>query len=148
MFKAAVIAGVGGGIGTCLRLLSEKLAGVLFNSPFPSGTFIANILGCLLIGIFYGCATKRQWFNEKFRLFLITGLCGGLTTFSTFSFEMISLIQAGDIPMFMLYLSISLIMGLLAVVGGIAIVRPHTKYLLNRSDKIISRQELNESNHS
>lgn len=91
---------------------------------FPLGTFMANILGCLLIGIFYGWATKRQWFAEKCYLFLITGLCGCFTTFSSFSDEMVSLIQAGNISMFVFYLAISLILGLLAVVAGIAMVRP------------------------
>ncbi len=85
---------------------------------------MANVLGCLLIGVFYGWATRRQWFTEKYNLFLITGLCGGFTTFSSFSDEMVSLIQAGNISMFVFYLAISLIVGLLAVVAGIAMVRP------------------------
>lgn len=124
MFKATMIAGAGGFIGTCLRFLTEKLGAVIYPGAFPLGTFMANILGCLLIGIFYGWATKREWFNKKYDLFLITGLCGGFTTFSSFSDEMVSLIQAGDISTFVLYLAVSLILGLLAVVAGIAMVRP------------------------
>lgn len=119
-----MIAGAGGFIGTCMRFLSEKLGAILLPGAFPLGTFMANVLGCLLIGVFYGWATKRQWFTEKYNLFLITGLCGGFTTFSSFSDEMVSLIQAGNISMFVFYLAISLIVGLLAVVAGIAMVRP------------------------
>lgn len=124
MVKATMIAGAGGFVGTCMRFLSEKLGAILCPGAFPLGTFMANILGCLLIGIFYGWATKRQWFTEKYNLFLITGLCGGFTTFSSFSDEMVSLIQAGNTSMFVFYLAISLIVGLLAVVAGIAMVRP------------------------
>lgn len=123
MFKATMIAGAGGFIGTCMRFLTEKLGSILYPGAFPLGTFMANILGCLLIGVFYGLVAKHQWFTEKYNLFLITGLCGGFTTFSSFSYEMMSLIQDGNISALLFYLAISLIAGLLAVVTGIAMVR-------------------------
>lgn len=124
MFKATMIAGAGGFIGTCMRFLSDMLGAIICHGAFPLGTFMANIFGSLLIGVFYGLATKRQWFTRNCNLFLITGLCGGFTTFSSFSDQMLSMIRAGDIPTFIFYLAATLIAGLIAVVAGIAIVRP------------------------
>ncbi|MDE6287742.1 MAG: fluoride efflux transporter CrcB, partial [Muribaculaceae bacterium] len=124
-FKATMIAGAGGFIGSCMRFLSGWLGNIVSHGAFPLGTFMANILGCLLIGIFYGWATKRHRLTENHKLFLITGLCGGFTTFSTFSDEMVSLIESGNISMFVFYLAISLVAGLLAVLAGIAMVRPN-----------------------
>lgn len=127
LLKATMIAGVGGFVGTCLRFLSEQLGAILCHGAFPLGTFMANILGCWLIGLFYGWATNREWFGKKLNLLLITGLCGGFTTFSSFSEEMISLLQAGNSSMFVLYLLSTLILGLLAVIIGIAMVSKSTK---------------------
>ncbi len=120
--KATIIAGAGGFVGTCMRFLSEKFGAAVYGGAFPLGTFIANILGCLLIGIFYGWASNRAWFNKKWNLFLITGLCGGFTTFSSLSDECTSLIDAGNDATFWLYLLASLVLGVLAVAAGIAMV--------------------------
>ena len=135
MLKATMIAGCGGFIGTCLRFLSEKLGAVLCHGLFPLGTFMANIAGCLLIGIFYGWAANRQWFGKKDNLFLITGLCGGFTTFSSFSDEMVSLLQGGNTGMFVLYLLSTIILGILAVVLGIAMVKKNPETLTSKTQK-------------
>lgn len=123
MFKATMIAGAGGFIGTCLRFLSEKLGGMICPGVFPLGTFMANVLGCLLIGVFYGWAANRKWFTEKYNLLLITGLCGGFTTFSSFSDEMVGMLQNGIISTFVIYLLASIAIGLAAVVAGIMLVK-------------------------
>ena len=60
MFKAMLIAGAGGFIGTCLRYLVGKLAHYVFSSPFPWGTFAVNIIGSFVIGIFFGMAEKSS----------------------------------------------------------------------------------------
>ena len=60
MFKAMLIAGAGGFIGTCLRYLVGKLAHYVFSSPFPWGTFAVNIIGSFVIGIFFGMAEKAH----------------------------------------------------------------------------------------
>ena len=118
-----MIAGAGGFVGTGLRFLSEKLGALICQGQFPLGTFMANILGCLLIGVFYGWAAKRKWFTEKYNLLLITGLCGGFTTFSSFSDEMVGMLQNGETGMFALYLLSSVLLGLAAVVAGMRLVR-------------------------
>lgn len=117
-----MIAGIGGFVGTCMRFLSEKFGAWVYGGIFPLGTFIANVLGCVLIGLFYGWAMRRKWFTKQLNLLLITGLCGGFTTFSSFSDEMLSLIEGGHSGMFVIYMCATVVAGLLAVVAGIAMV--------------------------
>jgi len=90
---------------------------------FPMGTFLVNISGCFLIGLLYGIATRYTWLNLEWRLFLITGICGGYTTFSSFSWESISLVRQGDYVYFFAYALGSLILGLLATVGGMSLIK-------------------------
>lgn len=126
MLRAVLIAGAGGFVGTCLRFLSEKLGALIWPGIFPLGTFMANVIGCLLIGIFYGWASNRKWFNEKYNLLLITGLCGGFTTFSSFSDEMFGMFSNGEIAAFVIYLLSSIIIGLAAVALGVVLVKKTT----------------------
>jgi CrcB protein len=87
---------------------------------FPLGTFIVNITGCFAIGIFYAMAEKQHWMTPEWRLFLITGLCGGYTTFSTFSYEAVELFKQGNYVYFLLYALLSMLLGLAATVAGFA----------------------------
>lgn len=111
---------VGGGIGSLLRFIISMLWKHLSLHPrysdilFPWPTFVANILGCLLIGVFYEYSSK--WgLSPEARLLLTTGLCGGFTTFSTFSYESMSLLQNGHYAVFAYYLIGSIILGFTAV---------------------------------
>ena len=86
---------IGGGVGSVLRYLAqisinERMSGIGF--PFSWGTFIVNIAGSLLIGLFYS-VSERWNLSMEMRLFLTTGLCGGFTTFSTFSNDGLSLLR-------------------------------------------------------
>ena len=85
MFKAMMLAGLGGFIGTCLRFLTGKLAHVITVSAFPWGTFAVNVIGSFVIGIFFGLAEKTHVISPSMNVFLITGFCGGFTTFSSFA---------------------------------------------------------------
>ena len=96
MFKAMIIAGLGGFIGTCLRFLTGKLAHVITVSAFPWGTFAVNIIGSFVIGIFFGLAEKTHVISPSMNVFLITGFCGGFTTFSTFSSDVVRMLKSGD----------------------------------------------------
>ncbi len=64
-------------------------------AAFPLGTLTANVIGCLLIGVLMAAAMRRDWLDESARLFLITGLLGSLTTFSTFGYESFELAEQG-----------------------------------------------------
>ena len=118
MFKAMIIAGLGGFIGTCLRFLTGKLAHVITVSAFPWGTFAVNVIGSFVIGIFFGLAEKTHVISPSMNVFLITGFCGGFTTFSTFMNEGSALMKDEHYTYMMLYLFGSLTLGLIAVLSG------------------------------
>jgi CrcB protein len=117
--KQALIVGLGGAIGSIARwMLGCAILHRLPNMKFPLGTFAVNILGCLLIGIIAGLAERRGVFSSDARLFLMTGLCGGFTTFSAFANENVFLLRRGETATALLYIGGSVIMGLLAVWAG------------------------------
>lgn len=123
MYKAMLIAGIGGFIGTCGRFLIGKLAHHLFASPFPYGTFAVNVIGCFLIGLLFGLAEKTQLLSANLSLLLITGFCGGFTTFSTFSDELFLFLQQRQWGYFTLYLSLSIILGVVMVWVGRSLIK-------------------------
>lgn len=116
MIKELIYIGAGGFIGSVLRYL-VSLAFSSQNS-FPWGTFTVNIVGCVLIGLICGFANRVPNLSQNINLFLTVGLCGGFTTFSTFSKEALALLQAGNIIAFCLYAVWSVTIGILAVALG------------------------------
>ena len=124
MFKAMLIAGAGGFIGTCLRYLVVKLAHYVFSSPFPWGTFAVNIIGSFVIGIFFGMAEKAHLISANMNVFLITGFCGGFTTFSSFADDMFLLMQNKHWGYFSAYLVLSIVLGIVLVWLGRSVVKP------------------------
>jgi CrcB protein len=123
MIKLILIAGTGGFFGTVARFLASRYFQNLFLSSFPFGTFIVNITGCLLIGIFYGLAEKGDIPGPEWRMFLTVGFCGGFTTFSAFAGENITLLKNGDFLYFAVYTSLSVFLGLMATYLGHTFVR-------------------------
>ena len=111
IMKSVILLGCGGFIGTVLRYAVQLGVNKYSFTSFPLATFLVNIVGCLLIGILYGLATRYEWLNQELQLFLITGLCGGFTTFSTFSYENILLLQKGNYLVFFGYLFLSISLG-------------------------------------
>src|ERR1043165_1541196 len=122
MFKNILLVGAGGFIGSVSRYLTG-LAFAEIVHPFPLGTFTINIIGSLLIGIVYGVADRSGYLGHWWILFLATGFCGGFTTFSTFAHENLRLLQAGEYFLFVLYTGGSILLGILAVLAGIAITK-------------------------
>jgi CrcB protein len=121
--KSLLYVGIGGGLGSILRYLVQVFIGRHVPLIFPLGTFVVNCSGCFLIGIFYSLATKYTTITPEWRLFLITGICGGFTTFSTYSYDGLILLRQGSNFAFMIYILGSVVLGLLATFAGAAIIR-------------------------
>ncbi|RYY76577.1 MAG: fluoride efflux transporter CrcB [Gammaproteobacteria bacterium] len=114
---------IGGALGSMLRFASVSYLTPLFNFKFPIGTFIVNIIGSLLIGVLYVLLVEKNNLSPLYRLFFITGLLGGYTTFSAFSLEMLQLWQSGHVVNSMAYAIGSVILGLLAAFFGMWITQ-------------------------
>ena len=108
-----IIVGLGGFIGAVLRYLIGLIP-IKNPDSFPVNTFIINILGALVIGIIAFAAAKNQSLDAKLILFLKVGICGGFTTFSTFSLETANLIKNGSVLTAVIYVLLSVILGVLA----------------------------------
>ncbi|MEL0645520.1 fluoride efflux transporter CrcB [Olleya sp. Ti.3.14] len=115
--KQLVLVFVGGGFGSVLRYIIGKALNNT-NNGIPYGTFLANVLGSLLIGIILGLALKNNTISNSQTLLLATGFCGGFTTFSTFAYENHVFLKSGDFTSFALYTIASFILGFLAVFLG------------------------------
>lgn len=116
--KQVLLVFVGGGLGSIMRYF----LGVLFNTPqvkIPYGTFVANILGSLFIGVVLGLASKNESLSGEQTLFLATGLCGGFTTFSTFAYENYAFLKAGDFMSFAVYTFASFTIAFFAIFAGL-----------------------------
>ena len=123
MIKEAFIIGACGAVGSVLRYYSGQFISKNYPSQIPLGTLIVNLLGCLLIGILLGYFAKNQGLSNEWKLLLVTGFCGGYTTFSTFAAENITLIQNQQVSQAILYIGLSVLLGLTAVYFGIMISR-------------------------
>ncbi len=109
---------IGGGIGACLRYIFSLVANEKFNLAHWS-TFFINILGCVLIGFVVGLVSKYpDVINHNAYLFLTTGIAGGFTTFSTFSLENINLLKEGKVFQSILYMNLSLFLGVISIFVG------------------------------
>lgn len=123
MNRALILVGIGGLLGSVCRYLIASFFVKILPSPFPYGTFIVNIFGCFLIGLFYGLSKHYDWFNPALTLLLVTGYCGGFTTFSSFAYENINLLQTGNYLTFAIYSTASFVLGLLATFGGLTLIK-------------------------
>lgn len=106
--------GLGGFLGSVMRYLIGKIP---FKNPtvFPIHTFLINVIGAFIIGMIVAFVTKGKSIDPRFILFLKTGICGGFTTFSTFSLEANVLLKNGDTVLAFLYIIGSVVLGIGAV---------------------------------
>ena len=116
--KTALLIFTGSGTGGVLRYLVQKIFVDAGYINFPTGTFVVNIVGCFLIGMFNTLAAKNNLISAELQLALTTGFCGGFTTFSTFANENMNLLRNGEYLYFSLYIILSVVLGIGAVVLG------------------------------
>ncbi|MDC1080705.1 fluoride efflux transporter CrcB [Flavobacteriaceae bacterium] len=109
---------IGGGLGSSFRYLLHLLF-KNFNSQYPLATFSANLIGCLLIGLFFGILQKLNLLKGDAHFFFIVGFTGGLTTFSSFVLDNLLLFRESSILQPLLYSTGSVILGILMVVIGL-----------------------------
>ena len=115
IMKALLLIGIGGFVGSILRyMLSMAMLPCTFRTGLPTGTLTVNIVGSLLIGILVSVLRQDAWYYIG-----VIGFCGGFTTFSTFSLEMINLLKAGNYGGTILYIVLSLLLSVIAVIGGL-----------------------------
>ena len=123
MIKNFLIVGLGGASGSMLRYAVQKIFKVQTAAAFPTGTLLVNIAGCFLIGILWSLVSRSLTWNDEMKLLLMTGFCGGFTTFSAFTLEGIGLLKENKAALFFIYLTASVVGGLLATFIGIRIAK-------------------------
>ena len=118
-----ICVGCGGFLGAIYRYIISIYTSKQFLFKIPLGTLIVNVLGGFLIGLIMELTIKNNFISPQLKLFLTTGIMGGLTTFSTFSYETIVLIKEGNILLAILNILLNLILSLLGVVLGNIVIK-------------------------
>ena len=119
-WRLAVAVGLGGALGSVARYLLGTLIQTRTTGTFPVATLIINVSGSLLLGFLMQFGLETRSVSPEMRLFLTTGFCGGYTTFSTFSYETVVLLQAGAYLRAGLYMLSSVFLSLTGTILGIA----------------------------
>ena len=119
-----LLVAVGGALGSMARYGTGVLVGRAWTASFPLATMLVNIAGSLAMGLFIGwlARTTPSWQADA-RLFVAVGIFGGFTTFSSFSLDTISMLERGEVGPALLYLLASVIVGIGALYGGLAVMR-------------------------
>ncbi len=118
MIKNLLLVGTGGFFGSVARYLVARMTRQIEWFSIPVGTLMVNVAGSFLIGILIGISEKSPILTVELRMLLMVGLCGGFTTFSTFSGENLMLLRNGQISSLFLYTGLSILLGFAAVYFG------------------------------
>ncbi|MDI1261894.1 MAG: fluoride efflux transporter CrcB [bacterium] len=114
---------VGGGLGASLRHFINLMCARLLGTGFPWGTFLINITGSTVMGLIAGYLAFRGGASQHWRLFLMTGILGGYTTFSAFSLDAALLYERGEPGIAALYVLGSVVLSIAGLFAGLALMR-------------------------
>jgi CrcB protein len=120
--KAIILVGFGGAVGSVMRYFLGKIGTHYLKGTFPIATFTTNFIGCLIIGLLIGYFGKSNELNPQLKLLLITGFCGGFTTFSTFAAENVQLLENGNYGMLLANIVGSVALGIGGVILGMRMI--------------------------
>jgi fluoride exporter len=123
MDRSIFLVGLGGFLGSVARYLIAVLFAGYLSSTFPFATLAVNIAGCFLIGILVALSDRSNILSPEWRIFLTTGFCGGFTTFSTFSYESLRLMQDGEFLYLAINVLLSVAIGFAATYLGILLIK-------------------------
>jgi fluoride exporter len=118
-----ILIGIGAFLGANARYLMQSWAAARWGSGFPLGTVLVNVIGSFILGFFMTAATQRAAISTNWRLFISVGLLGGYTTFSSFTYETLALLQGDRWLASLLYFGGNVVIGLLAAFAGILLAR-------------------------
>ncbi|MEB2843371.1 fluoride efflux transporter CrcB [Rhizobiales bacterium RZME27] len=121
--NSMLVVAAGGAVGSVFRYLVGIWAVRLFGTAFPWGTLAINVVGSFVIGLLAEMIARRFGGSTEMRLLLVTGLCGGFTTFSSFSLEFVGLVERGAMPLAVSYLAASVILAIGATFFGLFVGR-------------------------
>lgn len=119
----ALVIGLGGFVGTLARYGISGLLLPWAPPGIPWGTMLVNISGSFAIGLVIAAAVERNWMQPDLRLILATGVCGGYTTMSSFSFETLAMLEQGSVGLALAYMALTIVACIAATWLGVALIR-------------------------